>query len=917
MNAFFRKLNWLRRRPSKEDELRAELQFHLEEEAEERQAQGLANDEARRGARRDLGNITLVQENTRVAWGWTLLEQLGQDLRYAFRTMAANRLFTLLAVVSLALGIGANTAIYSFMDAILLRSLPVADPESLVVLNWHAKTTGRDFVMHGMSGSSWDDSGGITTGIFPFPAYELFRKNQTVFSILFAHYPSWQVRSLNLVAKGQAGIARGWMVSGDYFRGLGVTPAAGRLIDPSDDRPGVAAVAVVSYAFSQRRFGGAANAAGQPIQIDNLPFTVVGVTPPEFFGVDPAELPEVYLPMHTNELLGAGNQFGFRPGRYLDDHYYWVQIMGRLRPGVSIAQAQAALAPAFHQWVAGTAENKRQRANLPELVVKEGAGGLETLRRQYSKPLFVLMTMVGLILALTCANVANLLLSRAAARRREIALRMSVGAGRFRIVRQLLTESVLLASLGGALGILFAIWGIRFLTLLLSNGRDNFTLHAQLNWPVLGVAAALSVLTGVLFGLAPALQSTRVDVMPALKEARAGQSHSFRRISLSHVLVTGQIAISLLLLVAAGLFVRTLSNLQSINLGFARENVLLFQLDARKAGHKDPEIDAFYADLRRRFTAIPGVRAASLSEDSLIQAGTGLDLSVAGAPRDPRGRILSVGPAFFRTMQIPIVAGRDFEERDRPGSPAVAVINEVFAKASFGNGNPLGRRLILSNDGATARDMEIVGVSKNARYGGLTNDIPPVAYIPYNQGFPRPDAMVYALRTSGDPLGYANSVRELVRQADARVPVSEIRSQAADIDRTINQEITFAELCSGFAILALVIACVGLYGTVSYNVARRTGEIGIRMALGAQRSRVVWMVLREVCLLAAVGLAISVPTALATSKLVESFLFGMKPNDPRSLTLAVVILLSAAILAGYMPARKASRIDPMIALRNE
>ena len=383
------------------------------------------------------------------------------------------------------------------------------------------------------------------------------------------------------------------------------------------------------------------------------------------------------------------------------------------------------------------------------------------------------------------------------------------------------------------------------------------------------------------------------------------------------MLVTGQIAISLLMLVAAGLFVRTLSNLQSINLGFTRENVLLFLLDARKAGHKDPEIAAFYADLRRRFSAIPGVREASLSEDSLIQAGTGLDLSVAGAPRDPRTRILSVGAVFFRTMQIPILAGRDFEERDRPGSPAVAVINEVFAKANFGDRNPLGRRLILSNDGATARDMEIVGVSKNARYGGLTNVIPPVAYIPYNQGFPRPDAMVFALRTSGDPLRYANAVREAVRRSDPRVPVSEIRSQTEDIDRTINQEITFAELCSGFAILALVIACVGLYGTVSYNVARRTGEIGIRMALGAERGRVVWMILREVCVLAAVGLAVSVPTALATSKLVESFLFGMKPNDPLSLALAVAILVGAALLAGYLPARKASRIDPMIALRNE
>jgi predicted permease len=924
MNSFFRKLIWLAQRRRKEEDLRDELQFHLDEEAAQRQEEGLAEQQARCAARRELGNITLLREDTRAMWGWTILEQLVQDLRYAFRTIAANRLFTLLAVSSLALGIGANTAIYSFMDSILLRSLPVSDPGSLVVLNWHAKPSRGDFVMRSMSGTTYyDPKTGETAGIFAFPAFELFRKNDSVFSTVFAHFQCWQVRKLNLTVKGQAGIATGWNVSGDYFRGLGVPPAAGRLIIPDDDRGGVPAVAVVSYGFSQRRFGGAANAAGQSILIDNLPFTVVGVTPPEFFGVDPAAAPDVYLPMHTNELLGAGHQFGFRPETYLDRNYYWTQVMGRLRPGVSIAQAQAALAPAFHQWVASTAANDRESANLPELSVKEGAGGLDSLRRQYSQPLYVLMTLVALILALACANVANLLLARAAARRREIALRMSVGAGRLRVIRQLLTESVLLASLGGVLGIMFAIWGMRFLTLLLANGRTNFTLRAELNWRVLAVAVALSVLTGVVFGLAPAMQSTRVDVVSALKETRAGRPstrHSFGRISLSHMLVVGQIAISLVMLVAAGLFVRTLSNLQSIDLGFNRQNVLLFQLDARKAGLKDPEIAAFYGDLRKRFSAIPGVRSASLSEDSLILAGTGLPIGVSGAPSNPANRILNVGPGFFTTMQIPILAGRDFAESDRPGSTAVAVINEVFANANFGNRNPLGQHLILRKAGEgdpVARDMEIVGVSRNARYGGLTSAIPPLVYMPYNQGYPQPDQMVYALRTSGDPLQYVNSVRDIVRQVDAHVPVSDVRTQAADIDQTINQEITFAELCSGFAVLALVIACVGLYGTVSYNVARRTGEIGIRMALGAQRRGVVWMVLREVLLLAAAGLAIGLLTALVTSKFVASFLYGMKPNDPQALTLAVVTLLAAALLAGYVPARKASRIDPMTALRHE
>jgi len=837
-------------------------------------------------------------------------------LRYAFRTMSANKTFSALAILSLALGIGANTAIYSFMDSILLRSLPVSNPETLVVLNWHAKKTGRDFVMHGMSGSTYDDAKyGTTAGIFPYPAFELFRKNDSVFSTVFAHCQYWQVKNLNVTIKGQADLTAGWNVSGDYFRGLGIPPAAGRLLMPDDDQSGAPAVAVVSYGYSQRRFGGAANAAGQAILIDNLPFTVVGVTPPEFFGVDPAAAPEIYLPLHANELLGAGHQFGFRPKDYLERDYYWIDVMARLRPGVSLAQAQAALAPAFHQWVASTATNDRERANLPELIIKEGGGGLDSLRRRYSKPLFVLLTLVGLILALACANVANLLLARATARRREIALRLSLGAGRLRIVRQLLTESVFLASLGGALGVLIAIWGIRFLTLLLANGRNNFTLHADLNWHVLAVAVALSLLTGVLFGLAPALQSTRRTGLLAFHRPR-----SFRRLSLSHVLLVGQIGISLLMLVAAGLFVRTLSNLQSIDLGFNRQNVLLFQVDARKAGHKDPEIAAFYADLRRRFSAIPGVRSASLSEGSLIGNETGLPIGVPGAPANGVNRILTVGPAFFTTMQIPILAGRDFEERDRPGSPAVAVINQVFAKANFGDRNPLGQHLTLreAREGQPlARDMEIVGVSRNARYGALTRNIPPVVYMPYDQGYPQPNQMVYELRTSGDPLRFVNTVRETVRQADGRVPVSEIRSQSADIDQTINQEITFAELCSGFAILALAIACVGLYGTVSYSVARRTGEIGIRMALGAPRGGVMRMVLREVLGMTAAGLAIGMATALATSKFVASFLYGMKPNDPLALTLAAVTLLGAAILAAYMPAHKASRIDPMIALRHE
>ena len=679
-------------------------------------------------------------------------------------------------------------------------------------------------------------------------------------------------------------------------------------------------MAVVSYALSQRRFGGPAGAAGQSILIDNLPFTVVGVAPPEFFGVDPAAAPDVYLPLHTLEYLGAGKQFGFDASAYLDEHYYWVQIVGRLRPGVTRAQAQAALAPAFHQWIARTATNDRERANLPALVLREGAGGLDTLRRTYSDPLYVLLALVGLILALACANVANLLLARASARRREMAVRLSIGAGRPRIVRQLLTESVLLASLGGVAGLLVAVWGMRFLTPLLANGRTGFTLRAEMNWRVLTAAAALSLLTGVLFGLAPALQATRVDLMSALKATRVDRLRPMRAlhgIRLRHLLVAFQIAVAVIMVVAAGLFVRTLSNLQSVELGFDRDHVLLFQVDASKGGHEDQQVVAFYRALRDGLRAIPGVRGVSLSEDSLIHAGTGLPITLGGEPLQVGDHILNVGPEFFRTMQIPLLAGRDFQEADGPASAAVAVINQAFAKAVFGDRNPLGQHLVLWEGKTAARDMAIVGVCGNARYGSLIREFVPVVYMPYDQGYPRPGQMVYALRTGGDPLAYVPAVREIVRRADPRVPVSEVRTQVADINRTINQEITFARLCSAFAILALVIACVGLYGAVSYNVARRTGEIGIRMALGAQRGRVVQMVLREVMVLATVGLCAGLAVALAASRLVASFLYGLKPNDPVVLALAGIILLGAVLVAGYVPARKASRIDAVTALRVE
>jgi len=893
--------------------LHKEIELHLAEKAAELEADGMTAERARAEARRQFGNAGLKHEESREIWMTRFLSELGQDIRYGCRTMAANKAFSALAVLSLALGIGTNTTIYSFMESILLRSLPVADPESLVVLNWHSRPPrdgGKEsvHVMHAVQGRAWPgDKGAMVSGMFPYGAFETLSEENPVFSTLFGYFDG---QNRTLAVRAQATSARTEYVTGEYFRGLEVSPAAGRLIGSEDDRPGAAPVAVVSFAVSQNRFGGPSSAIGQPVLVDNVPFTVIGVAPPEFFGVDPAAAPDLYLPLHTNLLVD-----GARVARmYPDGNFYWIEMMGRLRPGVSMDQAQAALAPRFHQWVATTATTDGERAKLPALMLNPGAAGLGSLRRQYSKPLYVLLTMVGLILALACANIANLLLARAAARRREMAVRLSLGAGRFRVVRQLLTESVMLASLGGAFGVLFAIWGVRSLTLLLSNGRENFTLHAELNWSVLGVTAALSVVCGLLFGLAPAIQSTRPDVMPALRNGRGGGP----RRRAQHVLVVAQIAMSFLILVAAGLFVRTLNNLHSVQLGYARENILLFSLNARQAGHRDPEIAIFYADLRKRFESIPGVSSATLSQSSIINAGfTGQAIRgpmKIGAVTLDGARVMAAGPRFLTTMQLPILAGREIDDRDQAGSPPVAVISERLARTYFGNENPVGRRITLPDE---KRDLQIVGVSANLRYGRLKNEEESAMTVFVAVSQFSPDRVTYALRTAGDPLRFVQSVREMVREADSRIPVTNVVTQAAEIDRTISREITFAKLCTGFAVLALLIACVGLYGTMSYSVARQVSEIGIRMALGAQRGAVVWMVLRRVLLLAAVGLAISVPAALGASRLVKSFLFGTQPNDPGTLALAGVVLLSAAILAGYAPARRASRIDPVAALRRE
>ena len=899
-------------------DLTDEIAHDLAAEARERIRSGMPREEAELASRRDFGNVVLLQESVREIWGWTSLQRLAQDIRYGWRALRSNPLFACLAVLSLALGIGANSAIYSVLDAIMFRALPVRNPGELVILNWRAKQ--EPAVARATNGPLYDaPGGGVESPNFPWPVYELFRNHNDVFSSLLACKDAGR---LNLIVHGQAELGPVELVTGNFFSGLGIVPAAGRLLADSDNLAGASEVAVISYGYWQDRFAGDTAAIGQTVSINNIPFTIAGVAPPEFFGVAPGSAPVLYVPI-TNRPALARNHGSEHDTMFIDPHFYWADIIGRLRPGVTLARAQAELSGRFHRFVLASAANDKERADIPALWLEEGGSGVDSLRRLYSKPLFVLMTMVALILVIACANIANLLLSRADARRREIAVRLSLGASRLRVLRQLLTESLMLALPGGIVGLGVAAGGIRFLLWLLSGGRANITLRAGLDWRILAFTIGIAFATGILFGLVPAMQATRVDVTPALKETRASAPRRRgRRIGLSQLLVVSQIALSLLLVSAAALFIRTLANLHSVDIGFNQEKLLTFSLDASQSGYKDTALKTFYARMEERFRALPGVRAATLSDMPLVANGTiSVGLTLPNVPRHngesgAGTSLLSVGPMFFETMQLPILLGRPIGLHDVDGAPLAAVVNEVFARKYFPNLNPIGRQFGLNSD---LTNVTIVGIAKDARYSSLKKAIPPVAYISYFQSNLKgpPGAVFFELRSAGNPLTLAESVRKTVHEAAPRVPVTEMMTQTQIIDSTIAQERTFADLCTAFAALALTIACVGLYGTMAYTVSRRTNEIGIRMALGAERRRIIGMVLREVLALAAPGLAVGLIAAWSAMFTIKSFLFGVKPADPFTMLLAPGILLAALVLAGYAPALQASRIDPLTALRHE
>jgi macrolide transport system ATP-binding/permease protein len=765
MKELLRRIQFFFRRAQFDRDLEEEMRHHLNLLEEDRG--GAAR------AYRQFGNIILLKEKSRSVWTFTWIEQISQDARYAARTMAANWFFTATAVLSLALGIGANTAIYSFMDAILMRSLPVSHPEQLAVVEWHSAR--RPPVVKGINGTAHRyGSGGTSSPNFPFRAYETLRSEQDIFSALFAYT---YVRTFNVIAGGQTESIFGGFVSGNYFSSLGVPAAAGRLFVDADDRTGAPAAVVLSYTYWQHRFNTNPAILGQSIQINNQPYTIAGVAAPGFFGVDPEANPDFFLPIHALPVLSPDPAAELR-SRFLDDHFYWIEMMGRLRPGISLGAAQAALRGRFQAFASATAATRKDAEVLPELALEEGGSGLDSLRRQYSKPLFVLMTMVALILAVACANLANLLLARAASRHREIAVRLSLGAGHGRILRQMLTESVLLSLLGGTLGLGVGFSGIRFITWLLANGKEHFTLGATLNWPVLGFTFGVAVVAGILFGLAPAIQSTKLDLTPALKESRLRGSggHGYRfRPRLGQLLIVLQIAVSLLLVIGAGLFVRTLANLHAIDVGFNRENILLLSLNGRQAGYRDERLARFYSSLLDRFREIPGVRAASASNLPLVAHHVndqGIIIPGRKLQRGDSTNVVNIDPAFLETMQIPVLLGRNLERADL-AAPEAAVVNQKFASRYFPGETPIGRQFGL-DAGKRHPMFTIVGVAKTAHYSSLQEESQSVVYLPFTWNLAGTGQFFFEIRTAGPPMSIASDVRRIVHDASANVPVGEI-----------------------------------------------------------------------------------------------------------------------------------------------
>lgn len=838
------------------------------------------------------------------------MESLYKDIRYGIRGLWKRPAFTLIAVVTLALGIGANTAIFTLVNAVLLKSLPVSKPEELVLFSDSASegTSNGDPII-----GQWN--------LFSYAAYRYFREHDQSFQDLCAFRSGEaQVSVRQAGAQSGAGAQRAsaHLVSGNYFSLLGVGALHGRVLTNNDDAPNARPAAVISYGYWQQRWNSDPQLVGKDVVLNGTSFTVVGVMPAKFFGERVRRSPDYWLPLTFQP------QIELRDSYLTDNNVYWLNLLGRLKSNTAIAQAQANVNLELRQFLtdqAGSQLNDERRRGIQNTYVQlaSGNGGLSGLRTFYSGALQLLMVIVVLVLLIACANVGNLLLSRGAARHAEMALRQALGASRGRLMRQLLTESLLLALFGGVCGILLAQWGVSVLVTLVARTSP---LDVSPDLKVLAFTTGISLLAGVLFGIAPAIRATGKTLTSALKE-RATQGRRNRlRLGLGSVLVISQVALSLVLLVGAGLFARSLMKLRDVDLGFNRDNVLLLSVEARLAGYKPRELSSLYRQLYDRLNAMPNVRSATLASQSPMSgSSTRSSITVRGyTPKQDEDMSVSdmlIGPNYIQTLDMPLLLGRAVGLQDTAASNRVAVINQAFAQYFYPGQNPIGRRITFEEN-SDKDDLEIVGVIGDAKYRNPKEKAARTVYRPILQVQDQSTySNVIQLRTEGDPLNLVPAVRAAIAQVDQKLPLSGLTSLRVQTDEALRQEKLMAQLVGFFGSLALVLACVGLYGIMAHTVARRTNEIGIRMALGAERGNIIWMVLRESFVLVLFGIMIGIPAALGAARLVSSQLFGLSPSDPLTLLISITVLLIVAALAGYLPARRASRVDPLIALRYE
>jgi predicted permease len=843
---------------------------------------------------------------------WT--ETLVKDLRYAARQFSRNPVFTAVAIASLAIGIGANTAIFSVMNVVMLKSLPVRDPQGLVMLT-DPNTAG---VSSGMSDGE--------RGMLTYAEFAQLRDHATTLSGLCAAQAEFS-REQARIAGGATEEVNSRLVSEEYFSVLGVDPAIGRFFTRDDAKsPGQDPYAVISYDYWQKRFGGNVSVLGTPIKMLGSTLTVIGVAAPGFTGESVGDKPDFWIPMMMQPIVMPGRDWLHEDLSHNLEKVMWLHAFGRLKPGITQARAQTEIDVLFrgileNGYPATLAPEVRKQALDQRIKMHDARTGAFGGRDDLAQQLKVLLGASAVVLLIACINVANLLLARATARTKEVGVRLSIGASRARLVRQFLTESLVLSVLGGAGGLLFAWGASHALVLLLSERREDFALAPSLDWRVLGFTIGVTLVTGVLFGLAPALRGTRVNLNDSLRDS-GRTTASGSKLNLAKGLVIIQVALSLLLVAGAGLFLRTLWNLQSVGLGFPKEHLLLVSADGVTAGYKGPQLSNLWRDLTERVRALPGVQGATYSTNGIFSGSESADeVDVEGftptKDNEKFARFDTVGPQYFSTVGIPLLLGRDLGQQDNAGSPRVGVINEAFAKLFFAGRNPIGRH-ITQRFGETKSTMEIVGVAKNVRDHRLRGDVPARFYIPADQGMEGPNEWaVFEIRTAGDPEQMVASVRKTILSVNEDLPVRSARALVVSVDLTNAQPRMVARLCSIFGIMALLLAATGLYGVLSYGVARRTNEIGIRMALGAGRARVVNMILRETGIMIAIGVTAGVIFTAVGVQLVKSKLYGLGVLDPWAVLSAVAILTVVALIAGYIPAARAARVSPTQALRHE